>query len=111
MVKMYEREVDMQKLKLQLQLLQDAVKSVSLDGIQIREVTQIQSVCDVFNEESSLKKFLTEIHKLLKVYLTILVTSYSLFRTELFSLQACEIISQKFNDSKLSKPLHATACT
>ena len=39
MVKMYEREVDMQKLKLQLQLLKDAIKSVSLDGIRNREVT------------------------------------------------------------------------
>ena len=69
---------------------------------------QIQSL---FNKESSLKKFLTEIHKLLKLYLTIPVSSYSLFRIELFNLQACEIIPQKFNDSKLSKPLHATACT
>ena len=77
MFKMYERDVDMQKLKLQLQLLQDAIKSVPLDGIRIREVTRIQTICDVFNKESSLKKFLTEIHKLLKLYLTIPVTTAS----------------------------------
>ena len=77
MVKMYERDVDMQKLKLQLQLLQDAIKSVPLDGIRIREVTRIQTICDVFNKESSLKKFLTEIHKLLKLYLMIPVTTAS----------------------------------
>ena len=44
MVKMYEREGDMQKLKLQLQLLQDAIK-MSLDGIRIREFTWIQFIC------------------------------------------------------------------
>ena len=34
--------IDMQKLKLHLQLLPDAIKSMPLDGIPIREVTRVQ---------------------------------------------------------------------
>ena len=63
------------KLKLQLQLIPDAVKLVPLDGFQIRQVTRIQTICDIFNQQSSLKKFLTEVHKLLKVHLTVPVTT------------------------------------
>ena len=40
---------------------------MSLDGIRIRKVTQIQSICDIFKE----------IHKLFKLYLTIPVTTVS----------------------------------
>ena len=39
----------MEKLKLHLQLLPDAIKSVKLNGIPIKEVTRISTICDVFN--------------------------------------------------------------
>ena len=47
---------------------------MSLDGIQIRQVRRLQTICDIFNQQLSLKKFLTEVHKLLKIYLTVTVT-------------------------------------
>ena len=74
---MYHTDLDMHKLKLQLQLLPDAVKSVPLNGIQIKQVTRIQTICDIFNQQPSLKKFLTEVHKLLKIYLIVPVTTAS----------------------------------
>ena len=75
------------------------------------EVTRIQSICDVFNKESSLKKFLTDIHRLLKLYLMIPVTTVSSEWS--FSALKCvkSYVHQKFDDSKSSKPFHATACT
>ena len=50
---------------------------VSLDGIPIKQVTRVQTICEVFNQQQSLKTFLTEVHKLLKLYLTIPVTTAS----------------------------------
>ena len=62
--------------KLHLQLLLDAIKSVKLNGIPIKEVTRISTICDVFNHQSALKSF-TEMHKLLKHFMTIPITTAS----------------------------------
>ena len=52
------------------------LSSVSLDGILIKQVTHL-TLCEVFNQQQSLKTFLTEVHQLLKLYLTIPVTTAS----------------------------------
>ena len=48
------------------------LKSVKLNGLPI---TRISTICDVFNHQPALKSFITEMHKLLKLYLTIPVTT------------------------------------
>ena len=58
-------DIDMEKLKLHLP---DVIKSVWHSN---QEVTQISTICDVFNHQPALKSFITEVHKLLKLYLTI----------------------------------------
>ena len=62
----YKNDIDMEKLKLHLQLLPNAIKSVNLNRVPIKEVTQISTICDVFNAQPTLKGFITEIHKLIK---------------------------------------------
>ena len=62
----YKNDIDTKKLKLHLQLLPDAINSVNLNGVPIKEVTQISTICDVFNTQPTLKSFITEIHKLIK---------------------------------------------
>ena len=47
-------------------MLSDAIKSTPLNGIHIKEVTKISTICDVFNETPSMKKLLSEVHTLLK---------------------------------------------
>ena len=59
----------------QLQMLPDAVKTTPLDGILIKQVTRIQTLCQVFNNQPRLKILLSEIHNLLRIYLTIPVTT------------------------------------
>ena len=68
----------MDKLKIQLQMLPDAVKATPLYSIPIKHVTRIQTLCQVFNNHPSIKILLTEVHKLLRIlriYLTIPVTT------------------------------------
>ena len=74
-VSLYTKDIDMEKLKLQLKLLPDAVKTVTPDGIPIRQVTRVQTLCDVLN--TRFKTLMSEVHKLLKIYLTIPVTTAS----------------------------------
>jgi len=63
-------DIDFQKLKLHLQMLPDAVKATPLDGVYARKVTRVQTICDLFNEQSSIKALLSEVHKLILIYLT-----------------------------------------
>lgn len=72
---MYKDDIDFQKLKLHLQMLPDAVKATPLDGIYVRKVTRVQTICDIFNEQPSVKALLSEVHKLILIYLTIPVTT------------------------------------
>ena len=71
----YNTDIDFQKLELQLQLLPDAIKAVPLQGIAVTQVTKIQTICDVFQEQSSLKVMLSEIHKLILIYFTVPITT------------------------------------
>ena len=68
---MYQRDIDFSKLSQHLKMLPDAIKAVPLDGITIREVTRVQTLCDVFNKQASFKMMLSEVHKLVLLYLTV----------------------------------------
>lgn len=62
---LYSNDLDMEKLHIQLQMLQDAVHSTPMNGIAIKKVTRIQTLCELFNYQPSLKKLFTEVDKLL----------------------------------------------
>ena len=71
----YRKDIDFNKLVLHLKMLPDAIKAVPLDGWQIHEVTKVQTICDVFNKQTSFKVMLSEVHKLVLLYLTVPVTT------------------------------------
>ena len=49
----YGKDIDIHKLSLKLQLLPDAIRSSSTT---IKEVTKIQTICDVLNDQPGVKK-------------------------------------------------------
>ena len=71
---MYQKNIDFSKLRLHLKMLPDAIKAVPLDEITICEVTRVQILCDVF-KASQFQKMLSEVHKLVLLYLTVPVTT------------------------------------
>ena len=81
------KEISTCKRKLHLQLLPDAIKSMPIDGIPIREVTRMQTICDILNNQPTLKIFIIEVNKQLKLCLTIPVTTASTERN--FSALKC----------------------
>ena len=77
-------DIDFEKLELQLQLLPDAIKAVPLQGIAITHVTKVQTI---FQEQSSLKVMLSNIHKLMLIFLTVPITTATAERS--FSALRC----------------------
>ena len=71
----YGEDLDMERLKIQLRMLPDVVKVTPMDGIHINEVTHVQTLCQVLNIQPSFKILLTEVHKLLRIYVTIPVST------------------------------------
>jgi len=71
----YGEDLGMERLKIQLRMFPDVVKVTPMDGIHIKEVTCVQTLCQVLNIQPSFKILLTEVHKLLRIYLTIPATT------------------------------------
>ena len=93
------KDIDIQKLSLQLQLLPDAIKTSTP---KIKEVTRIQTICDVLNDQPGVKNLLTEVHKLLRIYHTIPVTTASAER----SFSALERIKTYLRNSMTQQRLN-----
>ena len=74
----YDKDIDMERLYLQLQMLPDAIK---ISTTKIREVTKVYTICNVLNDQPGIKSLLTEVHKLLRIYYTIPVTTASAERS------------------------------
>ena len=74
---LYDQDVDCDRLSLQLQMLQDAIKG---GNDRIKQVTKVQTICDVLNDCPGIKRMLSEVHKLLKIYYTVPVTTSSAVR-------------------------------
>ena len=78
----YQKDFQMQSLKVQLRLLPDLIKRHGeLTGHKICKVTNIRTVCEVMNSNPVAKRMCSELHLLLRLYLTIPVTTASAERT------------------------------
>jgi len=65
-------DFDIERLKMQLSMLLDVIKTSSLG---IKKVTNIQTIVSAMNESAIYKGMLQEVDKLLKLYLTFPVTT------------------------------------
>ncbi len=74
---LYGKDLDCDKLSLQLQMLPDAIKQDK----RIKQVTKIQTICDILNDYPAIKRMLSEVHTLLKIYYTVPVTTASAERS------------------------------
>ena len=73
---MYKDDIDMDKLKIQLSLLPDVLKTSNEEHkMGIKNVTMVKAVCEMFNVCKFPKTMLSEIDKVLKLYLTLPLTS------------------------------------
>ena len=69
-------DFDIDRLSHQLEMLQDLVTTANEDfDMGLKEVTSIDTICEIFNICSFAKKMMSEVHRLLSLYLTIPMTS------------------------------------
>lgn len=74
----YKNDLDCDRLQHQLHMLPDVVKTALPD---VKQVTNVRTICDAMNSSPVVKSLLGEVHKLLRLYLTVPVTSATSERT------------------------------
>jgi len=74
----YANDINFSALKRQLPLLVDVVKALKPT---IRKVTSVRTLCEAMNVNKTYKLMLSEVHKLLCLYLTVPITSSTCERT------------------------------
>lgn len=75
-MKLYEKEICFDRLQLQLNMLPDLLKTENEKRTTpIKTVTQVATICELFNSNPFAKTMLSEIHKLIIIYHTVPMTS------------------------------------
>ena len=104
----YSTDVNVERLKIQLPMLQDLIKTANEQyQFGIKRVTSINTLCDVMNTCKFSKNMFSEVHRLLRVYLTIPMSSATAERT----FSALRILKNYSRSSMTqeAKPHHVTA--
>ena len=84
----YRSDVNFERLLPQLAMMPELVKAANQESsIKIREVTSLSTACDMMNETSIGKVMFSEVHQLIRLYLTVPTTSATAERT--FSTLRC----------------------
>ena len=80
---LYSKDVKIDKLKIQIQMLPDLLKSCNQANPSqtINSVTTLRTLCDLMNSMESSKTMLSEVFQLLRIILTIPITSATAERT------------------------------
>ena len=69
---LYSTDIDIERLRTQLSLLPDLLCSFNeKEGVVVHKVTSIRTVIDLMNSNSLAKTLLNQVDKLLRIYLTI----------------------------------------
>ena len=82
---LYAADFDLRRLDTQLKMLPDFIK-IAMDG-SVKRVTSIRTICEALNKSPIGKEMLSEVAKLLRIYLTIPVTTATAERS--FSVLRC----------------------
>ena len=80
---LYSKDVNIDELKIQIQMLPDLLKSYNQANPSqtINSVTSLRTLCDLMNSIESSKTMLSEVFQLLRIILTMLITSATAERT------------------------------
>jgi len=83
-LQMYKNDIDLTRVKVQLQMMPDLIRTrnqLPTNLVPIKKVTNVRTICDVMNDVSVSKDMLSQVHRLLKIFYTIPVTSSTAERT------------------------------
>ena len=75
---MYKNDIDLTKLKLQLLMLPDLIRtknSRSPNTVPLKKVTNVRTICEVMNDIDIGKEMLSEVFRLFQIFFTLPVTT------------------------------------
>ena len=81
---LYNGDVDLAKLKTQLLMLPDLIKTRNLkyvNSLPIKKVTNVRTICDIMSEVGVAKELFSEVFRLLQIFYTLPVTTSTAERT------------------------------
>ena len=75
-VEAYSRDVNIKKLERQLQMLPDLVSAYKTSlHVRLLKITSVRTICDMLQSVPIAQEMFCEVHKLIRIYLTIPVTT------------------------------------
>ncbi len=83
-LQLYRNDIDVQRLKTQLLMLPDLIRTRNLklpNHLPVKRVTNVRTICDIMNEIGISKDMLSEVLRLLKIFYTLPVTTSTAERT------------------------------
>ena len=79
---LYSSDIDVNRLIPQLSVMPEVVNIFNKEsGSTVKKVTTVRTICDIMNNTSSSKVMFSEVDKLLKIYLTVPMTTATAERT------------------------------
>lgn len=74
LAELYVKDINLDRLKIQLKMLPDFMKAVNET---VKDITNVRTICDALTSDSSMlgKKMLSEVATILQIYLTLPVTT------------------------------------
>ena len=83
-LEVYKNDLDLTRLRVQLSMLPDLIKTKNQkvhSSFAIKKVTNVRTICTFMNEVEASKTMLSEVNRLLQIFLTIPVTTSTAERT------------------------------
>ena len=70
-----KNDINLERLKTQLSLVQDMIKTANSEGILVTKVTNVRTIAAAMNTSDIYKTMLSEVNRLLQLYFTFPVTT------------------------------------
>lgn len=70
-----KNDIDLERLKIQLSLVQDMIKTANSESIPVTKVTNVRTIAEAMNTSDIYKTMLSEVNRLLQLYFTFPVTT------------------------------------
>ena len=81
-IETYGKDLNFEKIQLQLKMIPNLIlRHKEITGNTIKKVTNLRTLCEIFNSNPVVKKMCPEMHMLLKLYMTVPVTTATAERT------------------------------
>ena len=83
-LQLYKNDIDLAKLKLQLLMLPDLIRTRNTKNpntVPVKKVTNVRTICEIMNDVGIGKEILSEVFRLLQIFFTLPVTTATAERT------------------------------